>query len=177
MARVTLIEEDAHPELAQLIQKIKGARGGTLLNVYKLLLHSPVLAEAWLDFAGVVRWKAATPGLLRELLIIRVGLLNRTDYVVQQHAPRYALEEGVSQAQIDALGDWRGSSLFDAPQRAALAYADAMTQQVQVPDAVFAELRRHYSESQVVELTVLVGAYNALTRILSALEIDPQPPE
>ena len=50
-----------------------------------------------------------------------------------------------------------------------------MTQQIDVPDAVFAELRKHYSERQVVELTMLIGAYNMLTRFLKALKVDPEP--
>jgi len=49
MARVPLIEETEHPELAESIAKIKGARGGRLINIYRLMLHSPALANAWFD--------------------------------------------------------------------------------------------------------------------------------
>ena len=45
MARVPLIEEKEHPELSELIAKIKGARGGRLINIYRLMLHSPALAK------------------------------------------------------------------------------------------------------------------------------------
>ena len=51
-----------------------------------------------------------------------------------------------------------------------------MTVDVQVPDAVFAEARRHFNERQVVELVVLIGTYNMHTRVLAALEIDPEAP-
>ena len=44
MARVPLIEEKEHPELSELIGKIRGARGGRLINIYRLMLHSPALA-------------------------------------------------------------------------------------------------------------------------------------
>jgi len=53
---------------------------------------------------------------------------------------------------------------------------DAMTLNVQVPDEVFAEARRHFSERQVVELVVLIGTYNMQTRVLGALEIDAEQP-
>ena len=64
---------------------------------------------------------------------------------------------------------------FNARERAALAYADAMTRDVAVPDDVFAALRTHFNERQIVELTVLIGTYNMHTRVFTALQIDPEP--
>jgi len=95
---------------------------------------------------------------------------------VQAHATVYALEEGLTPAQVDALAAWDLSDLFTRKQRALLAYVDAMTRDIEVPDGVFAELRAHYSERQTVELTMLIGAYNMHTRVLQALKIDPEPP-
>ena len=50
-----------------------------------------------------------------------------------------------------------------------------MTRDIDVPDAVFAELRKHFNERQIVELTVLIGTYNMHTRVGQALQIDPEP--
>jgi alkylhydroperoxidase family enzyme len=174
MARVTLVEENEHPELAELIGKIKGRRGGQLLNLYKLLLNSPALAEAWLDFVNAVRWSTDLDGKIRELVILRVATLNHVEYVIRQHATTYAIQDGLTPEQVAAVADWSDSPLFDGAQRAALAYADAMTTQVDVPDGTFAELRQHYSEKQAVELSVLIGTYNMHTRVLQALKIDPE---
>jgi alkylhydroperoxidase family enzyme len=66
------------------------------------------------------------------------------------------------------------ATCFSEGERAALAYADTMTRDIDVPDAVFDELRRHFNDRQIVELTVLIGSYNMNTRVLKALEIDPQ---
>jgi len=49
-----------------------------------------------------------------------------------------------------------------------------MTKDIQVPDSVFEELRRHFSERQIVELAVLIGTYNMHTRVLAALQIDSE---
>ncbi len=176
MARVSLIEEGEHPELAQLIHQLRGGRGGRLLSLYKLLLHSPALTATWYEHIGAVRWKTALDGALREIVIIRIGLLNEVEYVVKAHVPGYALQEGLTLEQCDALSSWQASTLFGARQRAALAYTDAMTRDIRVPDAVFEELRRHFDEQQIVELTVLIGTYNMHTRVLQALEVDPEPP-
>jgi len=103
MARISLIEEADHPELAPLIDRIKAGRRGGLLNVYKLLLHAPALAETWLDHVGAVRWKTALSGRLRELLVIRIAHVNGIDYVINQHVPALALADGVTLAECDLL--------------------------------------------------------------------------
>jgi 4-carboxymuconolactone decarboxylase len=175
MARVPLIEESAHPELAESIAKIKGARGGRLINIYRLMLHSPALANAWFDLNQAVRYGTEIDGQSRELAVIRVAILNEVEYVQRAHGPAYALKEGLTPEQVNALADWQPSKLFSDSQRALLAYTDAMTRQIDVPDGVFVEVRKHFSERQVVELTMLIGAYNMLTRFLKALRVDPEP--
>jgi alkylhydroperoxidase family enzyme len=175
MARVTLIEPEQRPDQAALIERIRKGRRGTIINVYKTLLHSPDLAGVWLDLVNAVRWKVDLDGRLREILIVRVGYLNGSNYVVKQHVPLHTAPEGLTQQECDALADWRGSSYFSARERAALAYADAMTRDIDVTDAVFAELRNHFNERQLVELTVLIGTYNMHTRVGQALQIDPEP--
>ena len=108
------------------------------------------------------------------IAIIRIGILNRVQYVIDAHVPAYALEEGLTLEQCDALNDWRESTLFDDLQRAVLAYTDSMTRDIHVPDDVFAALGSHFSEKQIVELTVLIGTYNMHTRVLQALDIDAE---
>ncbi|MBC7781223.1 MAG: carboxymuconolactone decarboxylase family protein [Proteobacteria bacterium] len=215
MARVSLIEEHEHPELAAEIGTIRGGRRGTLSMIYRLMLHSPAAAMAWYEQNSALRWETKLDGFVRELVILRVAVVTRCEYVRRVHAGVYAEEEGFSPEQIAAIGvpeaRWsdvdddidrardgvagvgadaagRGtlgiaatsaSRAFDARSRAALAYIDAMTRDVHVPDTVFAALRTHFDERQIVELTMLVGAYNMLTRVLQALDADfePLPPK
>ena len=176
MARVSLIDEKDHPELSDLIAKIRGARGGRLLNIYRMMLHSPAIAAGWFELNQAARYRTEVDGRSRELAVMRVAILNRVDYILRAHGPTYALKEGLTPAQVDALADWSSSALFSDQQRALLAYVDAMTRDIDVPDAVFRRLRKHYSERQTVELTMLIGAYNMHTRVLKALKIDPEPP-
>ena len=175
MARVPLVEEKEHPELSELIAKIKGARAGRLINIYRLMLHSPALASAWFDLNQAVRYGTEIDGQCRELAVIRVAILNKVEYVIRAHGPAYALKEGLTPEQVAALSDWQPSDLFDEKQRALLAYTDAVTRDIDVPHAVFVDVRKHFSERQVVELTMLIGAYNMLTRFLKALKVDPEP--
>jgi alkylhydroperoxidase family enzyme len=175
MARIPLIEEAEHPEFADIIARIKAGRRGGLLNVYKLLLHSPALAQTWFDHNGAVRWKTELSGRLREIVIIRIAHLNGIDYVFAQHVPGLAVAEGLTLAECAALADWRATSLFDPRERAALAYGEVMTLTTSVPDDVFAEVRRHFNDREIVELSVLIGTYIMHNRVMKALAIDLEP--
>src|SRR5437762_969433 len=176
MARVPLIQEQNHPEFADAIEKYRAGRRGRLINIYRMLLNAPPLAESWFNHSNTVRWKTSLDGRLRELVIIRMGHLTGSQYVLRQHVPALALKDGVSVEECDALADWPPSKFFNARERAVLAYADTMTRDIVVPDDVFAEVKRHFDDRQLVELTVLIGTYNMNARVLQALELDLEPP-
>ena len=85
--------------------------------------------------------------------------LNGAEYEWRAHS-RLALEQGMTQEQIDALPDWAAkSSLFNDKQRAVLAYTDEMTRKVHVSDATFDALRPQFSNQQIVELTMTIAGY------------------
>src|SRR5262245_45649539 len=164
MARIPYIEEKDHPELAAEIGKIKGGRGA-LINIYKLLLHSPAVTMTWFEFIGAIRWKTALSPRLRELAIVRIASAMRYPYAMQQHVPKIAVPDGVSLEECEALKDWRASGKFSDAERAALAYVDAMIAAPDVPDDIFNAVRKHYNEREVVELSVLVGTYLMHNRV------------
>jgi len=174
MARISYVEEKDHPELASDIAKIKGARGG-LINIYKLLLHSPAVCMTWFEYIGAIRWKTKLTPRLRELAIVRIAQAAKYAYALQQHVPTIAVPDGVSLEECEALKDWRGSKFFNEAERAALAYVDAIRDGTGVPDDVFNAVRKHYSEREVVELTVLTGVYIMHNRIFTALKVDLEP--
>jgi AhpD family alkylhydroperoxidase len=168
MARLPYADLDS-PEIRPLVEQITRERGG-VLHLYRMLLHSPPVARGWLGYLTAIRQQSALPGALRELVIMRVAVLNGAPYEADQHRP-IALREGVRPEQLDALVQWEGSACFDPVQRAVLAYTDAMTRDVQVPDAVYAEAARHFSRRELIELTATIAAYNMVSRFLQALHI------
>jgi AhpD family alkylhydroperoxidase len=170
MARIPFPDASA-AALKPLVDRIVAARGG-LLDLYRVLLHSPPVAAGWLEYLTSIRGASSLPGATRELVIMRIAHVNRAPYEAQQHAP-IALREGLSAQQIEAIANWQEEPAFDARQRAALAYADAMTSTVQVPDDVFSAVRAEFDSRQLVELTATIAAYNMVSRFLEALEIRP----
>jgi 4-carboxymuconolactone decarboxylase len=175
MARVSLLHEQEHPELAELVEKFRAGRRGRMINIYRMLLNSPPLAESWFNHSNAVRWRTTLDGRLREIVIIRIGHLTGCGYILRQHVPSLALADGVTGEECAALADWQSAQLFDARERAALAYADTMTRAIAVPDDIFAAVEQHFNNRQIVELTVLIGSYNMNARVLRALELDLEP--
>ncbi|MDQ3260067.1 MAG: carboxymuconolactone decarboxylase family protein [Pseudomonadota bacterium] len=159
-----------HPDVAALIVRIKDERGGRLLNLYRMLLHSPPLADGWRALMTAIRQHATVPGRMRELVILHIAVINRADYEFRAHVP-FALKEGITQAQIDALQAGKIEGL-SAAERAVLAFARAMTIDVRVPDPLFDDVRRKLNSRQLVELTALIAAYNMVSRFVEALQID-----
>jgi alkylhydroperoxidase family enzyme len=174
MARLSYIDDAAKKSVKELAERISAQRNGNLPNLFRMLLHSPNVAAGWFDFLSSIRKESILDGRTREFVIIYVAMLLRADYPINDHIP-IALKEGITQDEMDALESWHTSSLFDQRDRALLAYVEESSENVQVPDDVFEDLRRQYSDREVIEITVLIGAYHLVARFLEALQIDLEP--
>lgn len=173
MARLAYGDENSSPAVRALADQIRKERDGRMLNLYSMLLNAPPVAEGWLALFTAIRQQCTLRGDYRELVILRVALLNGASYEYQVHVP-FALREGVTQAQLDTLDRWQDSAALTEAQKAVLAYTDAMTRDIHVPDAVFEVLRGHFNQREIVELTATIGGYNLVSRFLEALAVDPE---
>ena len=173
MARIPYADLN-NPEAKPLVERIVAERGG-ILHLYQMLLHSPPVASGWLNYLTAIRQQSTLSGALRELVIMRIAILNGAPYEAEQHAP-IALKEGVTQAQLNELATWQDSTLFDAIQRAVLGYTDAMTRDIHVSPEIFAAVKAVMTDRLLVELTATVGAYNMVSRFLEALQIHSHDP-
>jgi AhpD family alkylhydroperoxidase len=171
MARITYGDETADKEIATLAAQIRAERDGKIPNIYRMLLNSPPIAQGWLNLLTAIRHKSTLAGRYREMVIIRIAVINGAEYERLIHVP-IARKEGMSDAQIAAIGDWQAATVFDDTDRAVLAYTDAMTRDVHVPDAVFAAVKKQFDVRTITELTATVAAYNLVSRFLEALQID-----
>jgi 4-carboxymuconolactone decarboxylase len=153
----------------EVATRIRARRGGALRPLDKVLLHSPPVADGWNSLLGAVRADLALDAALRELIVLRIAVLNSATYEWAAHEP-VARRAGVTDEQLRALrtGD---RAPFDSGQRAALDYADAMTIDIEVPDATFAALRPHFDQRGLVELTAVAAVYNMVSRLLVALDV------
>lgn len=172
MARLPYIRPDSAPtHLHELIEQIKQERRGQVSLLFQMLLTSPPVASGWLHMGSAVRYETELDGVVRELAICRVGQKTDATYEWQAHAP-LALREGASQAQTNELAHWRESDQFSPAQRAALAYTEQITTDLEVDVATYADVRRHFNERETLELTVTIAFYNFVARVLRTIRVD-----
>jgi len=170
MARVEYPEIDS-PEAQQMVEEIRQQRNGRFPHLFHMQIYNPAIADAWLRLGTAVRFKSDLDGPTRELAICLVATLTGAEYEYRAHR-RIAIELGFSEAQIDALRDWRTADWFDEKQRAVLALTESLTRDVAVDDNVFQAARSHLTPRQTVELVTAVAYYNMVARFLVGLEID-----
>ena len=111
----------------------------------------------------------ANCGLERSLYYLvktRASQINGCAYCIHMHT-RDARAHGETEERLYLLSAWRESPLYSARERAALAWTDALTlvSETHVPDEVFEEAKQHFSDDELVKLTILIGAINMWNRL------------
>lgn len=169
--RVPLVEPGTRPELEAIEQSILAERGRISL-LYRALLNSGPIAAGWEKLLTAVRNQTLVPANLRELIILRVAVLNGASFEFDAHVP-HARSAGVSDAKIEAVrtNDGGQDAIFDADERLVLELADAMTRDIVVPDALIDRVRARFDPRGVVEVVTTVAAYNMVSRFLVALNL------
>ncbi len=111
---------------------------------------------------------------LLELVKMRASQMNGCAYCIDMHS-KDARALGESEQRLFALDAWRETPFFDARERAALAWTEAVTRIADghAPDDVFDEVRRHFSEKELVDLTLAIAAINGWNRLAIAFRTVP----
>ena len=172
MARISLIEPDqASPEVKEIYDgKLKGRPG----SFQKALAHRPAMLGNFLGFyASVGR---TLDRKLYEAVYLRTSLINGCHYCTQHHI-QGSKRAGLTPDQMKALkgGDYSG---FAAPEQTALRYAEKLARTPDAAtDADFAELKKHFSDEQIVDLHMLIGLANLTNRVTGPLNLEVEFPE
>lgn len=103
---------------------------------------------------------------LAELVKIRASQINRCAYCIHLHSTGARLL-GEAEERLYLLAAWRDSPLYSDCERAALAWTEALTlvAEAQAPDAVYEEARKYFTDSELVQLTLMITTVNAWNRI------------
>jgi alkylhydroperoxidase family enzyme len=161
---------------AALLEQIRARRGASgLLNLDRILLHSPPLAEGWNKLIGNLRRELQLQPKLRELAICTVAVLNHADYELHHHAPVW-IENGATARQLAALrglDEHQQLGDFDPAERAVIQLTIEMTRAVKVAQPTLLAARAAVgSDRELVELIAIVAAYNMVSRFLVAAAVD-----
>jgi AhpD family alkylhydroperoxidase len=107
---------------------------------------------------------------LLELVRLRASLMNGCEYCIVLHT-RELHKHAETEERIASVADWRNASVYTERERAALAWAEAVTniQDGHAPDAIYNELRAHFTDVEIVNLTFVITTINAWNRISISL--------
>jgi 4-carboxymuconolactone decarboxylase len=159
----------------RLTRLLSSAPGGTEepMHLFTTLAHQPELFRRWLGFGGALL-AGRLPGRLRELVILRTAYRFDAPYEWAHHI-ELAEAQGISGAEVAALGGDLSVLDWDPFERAALAAVDETKDAGAVTDATWSVLAGRLDRGDLIELVMLVGHYVLLSTVLRSLRLPLEP--
>jgi AhpD family alkylhydroperoxidase len=132
------------------------------LDWYKI---SPGAYKAMAGLEGFVKGSGLEPALL-ELVRMRASQINGCAYCLDMHS-KDARAAGETEQRLYGLNAWRETPFYTERERAALAWTEALTlvQETHAPDDVYEEVRKRFTEEEVVSLTAAIVSINSWNRL------------
>jgi AhpD family alkylhydroperoxidase len=126
---------------------------------------APETIKAIAAIEPIIAASGLEPSLI-ELVKLRASQINGCAYCLHMHS-KDARAHGETEERLYLLNAWRESPLYTEKERAALAWTEALTliSETHAPDDVYAELGKQFSETEIVNLTALIGVINTWNRI------------
>jgi alkylhydroperoxidase family enzyme len=145
-------------------------------NLHKLLVNSPEMARAFSGLGGYIRNRSTLDPRLRELAILQVGWLEKSEYEFTHHV-KIGKEFGVTDADIEGLmAETAGQpSGLEPLAKAVLRGAREMVRDLAMSEATFAEIKTQLSNEHMVDLVLTIAFYCAVVRVLATMQIDNEP--
>jgi len=161
----------APPKAAEVLPKMAG------LNIFRVMAHGDGLLPAFSRFGGYLLSRTRLDPHLREIAIIRVGVLSGASYEVHQHM-RIGRDLGMREALLAAIHDGPAAPALTEIERQVMALTDDIVAHVRASDATYDPLAAHLSAQEMQELVVTIGFYMLVSRFLETfdVEIEPEPP-
>jgi alkylhydroperoxidase family enzyme len=169
MARLPYLEPDqVAPEYRDMLKRNT--------NLHKLLVNSPDMARAFSGLGGYIRHQSKLNPRLRELAILQVGWLEKSEYEFTHHV-KIGKEFGVTDEDISAMMiETEGvQSRLEPLARAILKGAREMTRNLEMSMTTFAEIKKDLDNEEMVDLVLTIAFYNAVVRVLATMKIDNEP--
>jgi uncharacterized peroxidase-related enzyme len=173
-SRIPLLERDDVPtDVAHLYDNLLAERG-IVPNMFKGLANVPSLVLGIAAFLKPLMGEGALPGWYKELIATRIASLNRCDYCVSAHR-HLALKRGATLGQVASFDNFE-SGPFTDKEKAGFRYASLLHQSGHAAnEAAFDAISEYMNCQEIVELTVLAGAFEMFARINSSLRIPVTP--
>jgi uncharacterized peroxidase-related enzyme len=172
MPRVQYVEKDTAPEeIKKLYEGFESQFGVNFVpNVVKALANSPGLATKVFPLANYFMNQSTLDKRVRELAVLMLMKRCDCEYGFVRHID-IAKRCGLSQEQIDEIGDYQRSSRFSPDDKVVLSYAEELTRNAKVDDDLFRQVERIVGKDHIVDLTGAIAFWNMMARNLNALQV------
>jgi alkylhydroperoxidase family enzyme len=172
MARLPYVDPATAPaEVRSLLERLP-----VRLNVFRMMAHAEHDFRPLVGLGTAILGRQKLSAKLRELAILRVATLSAARYEWVQHVP-IARAAGASELEIEALERHDlNAECFGPVERIALLFTTEVVHDVRAQDRTFAELARHLSPQEIVELILTIGYYMMIARLLETTAVDLDPP-
>jgi alkylhydroperoxidase family enzyme len=169
-----LLDSEFTPEQIERLEKSR-QKDRSVLNIFRTLVRVPDAFRAFSWWGGYVLGRNSLPPRDREIVILRTGWLCRSGYEWTQHH-RIGLASGLSEGEVERIKLGAGAEGWTAAERALLSATDDLHRDQFVSNASWAELARHFSERQCMDLVFTVGQYTQVSMILNSfgVQLDPE---
>ena len=173
--RIPLLERDqVSPEIAAVYDALLKQRG-VVPNMFKTLAHTPALALGIAGFLKSLLSDSALPGWYKELVAIGLSVLQNSQYAMSAHALS-AKQKGASDGQIAAAQSDFETGPFTEKEKFGFRCADRLHPSPQeIDDDFFAQLKRVYTDPEIVELVATAAAFELFPRFVDGLRIPTTP--
>jgi alkylhydroperoxidase family enzyme len=167
MARIALLKTE------DMNEQQRAVFDGFKINLTRALLRTTGSAGPYLQL-GATFPKSELGARNAEVVITRVAVLSNSQYELAQHHDR-ALDVGISEKELTAIASGELAQL-SANDQTLVRYVDECVRDVRVSDATFKEAASILTETQIADLTLLIGHYMMTARFLETLEVDVDKP-
>jgi alkylhydroperoxidase family enzyme len=165
----TLEEADWNDEVRAIIEPLTRG-GGRVLNIFKTLAHYPKLMKRWLVFATHVLGGSSLSPRERELAILRIGWLCRSEYEWGQHV-EISRAIPISDEDILRVTEGPDAEGWDPFEAAILRAVDELHADAMIGDSTWKTLAERYDRQQLMDLVFTVGQYNLVSMALNTLGV------
>lgn len=174
MARLEKVSRESFPDELKYVWD-HTATNGKMANIFSTMGNNPALLRSYLRLGNGLWSQCGLDVPTRELTILRTAILHHSAYEWHQHV-RLGRSAGLTDERIVALHQWRTSELFSEPERAVLAYVDAIAASEHPPADVHDVLSHHFPPSTIVGVNLLAGFYGMTAKYLGAMEVETEEP-
>ncbi len=168
-----LLDSALNTEQQEIMKPL--ARNGSVFNIFRTMIHHPVLFKSWLIFANYVLSKRSSISPRdREIAILRIGWLCKAEYEWAQHVI-IGKAAGITDAEIDRIAAGPDAPGWDAFDAAIVRAADELHKDKIISDATWKTLSGRYNEAQCMDLVFAIGQYNLVSMALNTfgVQLDP----